>query len=257
MNQFPAAEKLLQSLGITDPRDIDLEAIAYYRGAVVRYRPLDGCEARIVGYGDRAVITVDNRKLPTRRRFSAAHELGHWHYHRGRSLVCRPDDIGNPRRNALDPERVADGYAADLLMPRYLFVPRTNALGAATFEAVETLSDEFGTSLTATAIRLVEHGPEPAILVCHGLQGRRWFNGSPHIPERWFPRDDLDADSFAFDVLHGDDRRSRRVLIGADAWFDRWDANRFELNEQTLKVADDEILTLLVFKDEEMLEDTV
>ena len=95
-----------------------------------------------------------------------------------------------------------------------------------------------------------------------GCGGTRsgWFSGSPRrvpgrIPERWFPREDLDADSYAFDVLHGEDRRTRRVLIGAGAWFDRYCADKFELYEQTFKVADNEILTLLVFKDEVMLEE--
>ena len=71
-------------LGIADPRHIDLEAIAFDQGALIRSGVLDGCEARIVGYGSRAIITVDDRKPLTRRRFSTAHELGHWHYHRGR-----------------------------------------------------------------------------------------------------------------------------------------------------------------------------
>ena len=255
MNGLGPAEQLLQALGVTEPRDIDLEAIAFDQGAVVKYRPLNGCEARIVGFGDRAMITVDNRHRPSRVRFSTAHELGHWHRHRGRSLMCRPDDIGNPRRSPMDPERVADSYAADLLLPRYLFVPRATALGATTFENLETLTDEFSTSMTATAIRLVEYGPEPAMLVCHGPQGRKWFNRPRNIPERWFPQEDLDADSYAFDVLHGEDRRTRRVLIGADAWFDRHCADKFELYEQTFKVANNEILTLLVFKDEAMLEE--
>lgn len=255
MSDLRPAEMLLQDLGVTDPRDIDLEAIAFDQGAVVRFRPLVGCEARIVGYGDRAVISVDNQYHRPRVRFSIAHELGHWHRHRGRSLICRPDDIGNPRRSAIDPERVADAYAADLLLPRYLFMPRANMLGATSIENLEILAQDFSTSKTATAIRLVEYGPEPAMLVCHGPNGRKWFNRPRYVPERWFPREDLDADSYAFEVLYGENRRSRRVLMGADAWFDRRGADRFELYEQTLKVSDDEILTLLVFKSEEMLAD--
>ena len=255
MNGLRPAEQLLQSLGITDPGDIDLEAIAFDQGAIVKYRPLKGCEARIIGYGDRAVITVDNRHLRSRVRFSTAHELGHWHTHRGRSLMCRPEDIGNPSRSPIDPERAADSYAADLLLPRYLFVPMANALGKTTFEALDKLTAKFSVSMTATAIRLVEYGPEPAMLVCHGRLGRKWFNRPRHIPERWFPREDLDADSFAFEVLHGDLRRSRRALIGADAWFDRRGADQFELYEQTFKVSDEEIITILVFKSDEMLED--
>lgn len=249
------AEVLLQSLGITEPKEIDLEAIAYDQGATVRYRRLGGCEARIVGVGNRAVISVDDRTGPARRRFSVAHELGHWHFHRGRSFECRPDDIGNPRRGPLDPERVADGYAADLLMPRYLFVPRANALGKVTVEAADTLSQAFETSLTSTAIRLVEYGPEPALLVCHSRAGRRWFCRNRHVPSRWFPREDLDADSLAFDVLHGDVRRSRRAKMGADAWFDRRDAEQYEVIEQSMKVSNDEILIFVIINDATMLDD--
>ena len=254
MTRPSPAEGLLKYLGVTAARDIDIDAIAYHVGAFIKYRPLDGCEARIVGVDDRAVITVNSGAIPTRRRFSAAHELGHWHHHRGRSFVCRPEDIGNPAKGPLDPERVADGYAADLLMPPYLFTPMANQIGKTTFQAVEDLRKEFNTSITAAAIRLVEYGAEPAMLVCHAENGRRWFCRPRHIPDKWFPRDNLDADSYAMDVLHGDLERSRRVLIGADAWFDRWDAQEYEVYEETCRTIENEILTLLVFKDEEMLE---
>ncbi len=254
MNRLSPAEDLLKNLGVTAAGDIDVEAIAYYAGAIIKYRPLDGCEGRIVGADDRAVITVNSRSIPTRRRFSAAHELGHWNHHRGRSLVCWSDDIGNPAKGPLDPERVADGYAADLLMPRFLFTPMANQIGKVSFQAVEGLRKEFGTSITATAIRLVEYGPEPAMLICHTANGRKWFCRPRQIPEKWFPRNDLDADGYAMDVLHGKAERSRRLLIGADAWFDRWDAQKYELYEETCRTIDDEILTLLVFKDDEMLD---
>jgi hypothetical protein len=72
------AEKLLKDLGITEPKDIDLEAIAWHCGAIVKYRPLRGCEARIVGSGSRAVISIHTEGTNTRKRYSLAHELGHW-----------------------------------------------------------------------------------------------------------------------------------------------------------------------------------
>jgi len=102
---FSQAERLLRSLGVTEPEEIDLEALAWHMGVVkVKYRELDGCEARIVGLGDQAIITVDNRAIPRRRRFSLAHELGHWHLHRGKTLLCRHEDIGE-RRDGNDAER--------------------------------------------------------------------------------------------------------------------------------------------------------
>ena len=253
MNQLSPAEELLKDLGVNVASDIDIEAIAYYVGAVIKYRPLNGCEGRIIGASDRAIITVNRLSIPTRQRFSAAHELGHWHYHRGRSLMCLSDDISNPVKGPSNPERVADGYAADLLMPRFLLRPMAKKIGKVSFQAVEALREEFKTSITATAIRLVEHGPEPAILVCHTAKGRKWFNRSRDIPQKWFPRDELDAYSDAMDVLYGRAERGNRSLIGADAWFDRWDAEKYEPYEETRRIADGEILTLLVFKDAEML----
>jgi Zn-dependent peptidase ImmA (M78 family) len=88
MIALTAAERILKSLGIESPGEIDLEAIAWTRGAVVNYRPLDRCEATIVGSKRRAVIAVNSRSPPDRRRFSLAHELGHWHHHKGRMLFC-------------------------------------------------------------------------------------------------------------------------------------------------------------------------
>lgn len=254
MSHLRPAEELLVSLGVTSSRDIDLEAIAFSTGATVRYRPLEGCEARIVGIGDRAIISVNSRSIPTRKRFSVGHELGHWHHHRGRSFVCRASDIGNPRRSPADPERVADGYSADLLLPPFLFEPLARQIGRTTFKAVDDLREEFKTSLRATAIRLVEHGPEPAMLVCHAKNGRQWFNRPAQIPDKWFPQEQLDGQSYAMDVLYGKVERSRRVLIGADAWFDSREAQRYQLYEESCVASHGEILTILVFKDEEMLE---
>jgi hypothetical protein len=44
-----AAERILHVLGISAPQEIDLEAIAWDQGAIVNYRPLESCEARIIG----------------------------------------------------------------------------------------------------------------------------------------------------------------------------------------------------------------
>lgn len=133
------AEALLQELGITEPGEIDLRAIAYHVGARVRFRALCGCEAHIIGSGARAVITVKEDGSARRKRFSIAHELGHWRYHRGKMLVCRVDEY-RPR-DAQSPEKVADGYAADLLMPRYLFVPRASSIERMSFDAVCRLAE--------------------------------------------------------------------------------------------------------------------
>jgi hypothetical protein len=141
-------------------------------------------------------------------------------------------------------------------MPRYLFGVAARVFPKLNFKTVSDVADIFHTSRSATAIRLVEGGHSPALLVCHGLKGRKWFARGPDVPSRWFPRDDLDADSFAFGVLYGkrpDDPMPRK--IDADAWFDRRDAAKFVIHEQTMRTGAEEILTLILFSDEEMLEE--
>ena len=44
-------------------------------------------------------------------------------------------------------------------------------------------------------------------------------------------------------------------VIGADAWFERAGSDRFEIQEQTIRVGPEETLTLLVFCDAAMLEE--
>lgn len=256
MSSLSPAERVLQELGITDPSEIDLEAIAWHLGARIKFRELDDCEARIIGYRERAVITIDRRSPRRRRRFSIAHELGHWRHHRNRMLMCRSDDIGSRSPRTPRIERVADGYAADLVLPHYLFVPISRQYNRLNFQTVRSLAELFDTSLTATAIRLTESKHSPAVLICHGPGGRKWFTRSPDLPDRWFPQEELDAESFAFELLFGSGQEEAHPrVIGADAWFDRSEAQRYEVHEQSVRIGEDEILTLLTIRDDEMLED--
>ena len=256
MSSLSPAERVLRDLGITDPGEIDLEAIAWHLGARIKRCDLDGCEARIIGHHDRAIIRVNRSSHPRRQRYSIGHELGHWHHHRGRMLICRSEDIGNRKQGKPQLERVADAYAGDLLLPQYLFAPVSRQYAEASFRTVRELGKLFDASLTATAIRLVESRHSPALLVCHGLEGRKWFARSTDVPERWFPRGDLDSESFAFDLLFGQGQEEAHPrLMGADAWFDRDEAQRYELREHSVRTADDEILTLLMLTEDRMLED--
>ena len=255
MTRLTPAERLLQELGITEPKEIDLEAIAFHLGARVRYHRLEGCEARIIGRKDAAIITIGEGCTPRRKRFSLAHEIGHWTHHNGQTLVCRVEE--SRPQDRMSPERVANAFAADLLMPRYLFAPAARAHPKLNFKTVDALAEVFKTSRTATAIRLVDGDHSPALLVCHSSQGHKWFTSAPSVPSRWFPKDTLDAESFAFGVLCGgnaDDAMPRK--IGAEAWFDRWEAANHEVHEQTIRTGEDEILTLILISDPRMLDDS-
>lgn len=251
MNHLTPAERILIGLGVTDPKDIDLEAIAWTRGAVVRFRHLEKCEAMIVGSWRRAIITVNENSLPVRQRFSIAHELGHWHHHRGRILFCGAREIGNPAHSPLNPEHQADEFASDLLLPSFLFHPRIAKLKRITLASARELAGEFQASLTATLIKLVKSNSFPLLVVCHGNQRRRWFKRALIVPDWWFPRDELDPDSFAFELLFaGAAESSFPRKIGAAAWFDFRNADRYEIHEQSFLLPNQEVLTVLTIPEE-------
>jgi len=180
----PPAECLLHDLGITEPFEIDVEVIACAVGVTVRYRRLDVGDARIVGLGDRAIITVDDRASRVRQRFSVAHELGHWHHHRGRRLICH---VAEQQDGAAGCEREADGYAADLLMPRFMLGPLVAGVPMS-FGLVYQVASTFGVSAMAAALRLADVHPAAFALVVEEVDGRRWFRRSTALNPRWFVR---------------------------------------------------------------------
>lgn len=246
MSAVSPAERLLMQLGVLRAQDIDLDAIAWHLGAAVKYRHMDSADGTIVGSLSRAVIAINSSTIPTRQRFSLAHELGHWHHHRGRVLFCGPNDIGNFAGGPLDPERQADAFASDLILPGYLVRPTISKMKKATLALAREIADEFKASMTATLIKVLNENCFPILLVCHGKYGRRWFSRANMIPQWWFPREDLDVQTFAFDILHNgkpEDTFPRKN--GAGAWFEFRNVDRYEIYEQSFPLPSDEVLTVL------------
>jgi Zn-dependent peptidase ImmA (M78 family) len=247
---YRAPATILDELGITEPSEIDVEAIAQYCGATIVYESLDGSAARILGAGDRAIITVDAGSARPRQRFSAGHELGHWMRDRGKvAFSCVDADLLREWDDD-NPERRANRYAADLLLPRKMVekVARGMPLN---FGSARELSETFTTSLIATAIRLVELGTLPGMLICTERAGRKWFVRSPLIPETLWPLKAPGAGAIAARILAGTATSSRKPeVVDADDWIDHPDAKQYEILEDSRQVSDGLVMTMLWWKDE-------
>lgn len=255
MSDLTAAERLLKSLGIQGPEEIDLPAIAWHLGVLaIRECPLDGCEARIVGRGSNAIISVKQGGNRHRQRFSICHELGHWHYHRGQTLYCKAIDIRD-REVSQAKEKVANGFASNLILPPYILSNVVRDFRTIDVKAIREIAEIFDASMSATAIKLVRSGALAGMVICHGKAGKRWHMPSPQVSPTWHPKTELDQSSPAFDMIFStrqDQPSAKRV--GAHQWFDRRDAERFQVTEQSFKVAKAEALTVLTFTDPKMLE---
>jgi Zn-dependent peptidase ImmA (M78 family) len=249
-----AAEELLTELGISDPADIELEAIARCVGVDVQYRRLANCEAQIIGYKDRAIVYVSPDTSPRRKRFSTGHELGHWHHHHGRSFVCRASDIGKPFDDkSKDAERQADAYAGDLILPPFMITPRLERLGEISLDGIAELASQFKASVTATAIRTVRMTRQPLILVAHNLFGRMWQWPSITAGQMRV-RDDVDARSMVFAAMTGGNKAPKARKEPAHYWFDRRHIERFDVKVQSFRTLEGEVLTLLRVLDPTMVE---
>lgn len=248
-------EELLANCFVDHPDDIDLEVIAFKEGLEVRDEALDGCEASLVGYGNKGIIKVAPGVSPERRRFSIAHEVGHWERHRGQSFSCRVEE------RALDKavrskEREADDYAAELMMPVNLFTEAIRSIKTrVSLGLISDLGKTFRASFPAAAIRYAELSGEPVVLVFTGVgTNRRWSSKSKRVPEHLWLAGQLDSDSFASDLRAAAPDTKRQGKMPAEVWFDCIQEDKYELEEFSLR-AQEGIYTLLYLSDEGLLQE--
>lgn len=249
------AEARIAELGIRDPEDLDVEAIAADAGVAVRYESLDGCEATLVGFGRRAIATVRRSAVRGRERFSVGHELAHWELHRGRSFRCRVDEpVLNLESNVVL-EREADEFSSHLLMPKPLFNPRVLAQRWPTIAQLQDIAETFQTSQAATLIRLARVDTLPVIVASYSLDARLWYCAARHVPRRWRLKSALDRDSFAHELL----TRGTPTLVprkqSADAWFDNDEADEYEVLEQCVPGMPGKALIILYLVEPEMFDE--
>lgn len=248
---FRSPDALLEDLGITEPEELDMRAIAQHCQATILYKPLQGCAARITGNEDRAIITIDSNSRIERQQFSAGHELGHWMFDRGKmSLFSCEEKIFLKEWSSTNPETRANRYASDLLLPALMFKPRAKTYLRVDFDTVKALAKTFTTSLTATAIRLVEHRPLPAMLVCSSPSGIEWSVRGDAAKTLW-PQTPGPY-TYVHDILNGQ-KDEASGDIEASAWFDHPLAHHSYLHEHTIRSYQGSVLSLLWWKDESML----
>lgn len=171
------------------------------RGAFVREEQMDGASARLVVQGRKGIISIPPTRNPGRRRFSIAHELGHFEMHSESQSFwsCTDKDLStfggagvdaeddpevvadeeaseeglteraeapklDPAERRLLQEKEANAFAAELLMPERLI---RSALphGRPRLEMIQDLSRQFEVSWLAMAYRFFEMLSEPCLMI--------------------------------------------------------------------------------------------
>lgn len=122
-------------------------------------------------------IIYNEASRPERRRFTIAHELGHFLMPlHGANAQCAKADMGVVTTS--DPNRAreaeANRFAASLLMPRGLFLQHIRSLGAPEIEHVVKLAGDYEVSKEAAVRRYIDLCDDPLAVIFsqNGVAGR-------------------------------------------------------------------------------------
>jgi hypothetical protein len=195
LNSFKAAARILtwlQAAGrLTLPIDLDLVRLMlpetpFGRGTVIKEPTAltwNASEGALVRNSDNHAewgIFVNPKARPVRKRFTVAHELGHFVLHRKTQSTfnCDKESVYSGIDTLKQIEREADDFASNLLMPGDLLRDRIGGKRI-DFHLLGALAKEFGVSLEAMCIRLVKYTEQRAVLVYwdHGFLKYQWPSG--------------------------------------------------------------------------------
>ena len=166
------ARRVLVETALERATPVPVEKIANALDVRIVDGELSGASAALIRVGDRARIRVSPRNTyPGQRRFTIAHELGHFVLGHSSALVCNDEHS----IASCDPvqEREADVFASEILMPEHA-AGRYCEVSPVNWSAVRRLADAFSTSIVASAIRFAELASERCAVVMSQRRQVRW-----------------------------------------------------------------------------------
>lgn len=214
------AINLLNNLGWTAPGDMTIEEIAWACGLIVTKKQMDGSEGRIIMSSDEAIISVNSAiTYQPKINYIIAHEIGHARQHRGLKFFSDSDKTLNEWYAKGIHEKEANEFASELLMPSHLFIKKVKArkldLGV-----IESASEYFGSSKTATFLRYKDLGDYPLMVIFIENGIIKWKQPSHDFPFTWLPKDSkLPALTVAGDYFYHNVKEEKPAKVDAIEWF--------------------------------------
>jgi len=163
------ARRLLeQSQALALP--VNLDAITDFLGLTVLTKRLEDEYSGFLAVAEKTIV-VNSQHSPVRRRFTAAHEIGHYQLHRKKkpNLPAFIDRAVYFRRSSGDDsvgvdhrmEMQANAFAAGLLMPEFLldeYLDKHPDVDIGQTAGIKQMADEFEVSRQAMDYRLRNRG---------------------------------------------------------------------------------------------------
>ena len=146
------------------------------------------------------------------------HELGHHELHLGidQTFACTSVDMDDYKRLPL--EREANHFSAAILMPPVMLLDAIDD-EPPSIAAVRRVAPRFGTSLTATALRLSKLTDERAAVILSSKSGVVWAFPNSRFGfgiDKRLPR--LSPHGYAYDVLRDQPAQEQPSEVDGDTW---------------------------------------
>lgn len=149
------------------------------------------------------MISIGHAPSVGRQRFSLGHEIAHLICDKNTgSFKCAKEDISPKNAEVRSVEAFANNFASQLILPDYLVNPWMHGKKV-TLDVAAKLAEDFCSSRTAAAIKVVKRAPRAVCLVCHDQKGRVWFQKNSKFPHDFFIVDQLHQETSAFQMAFG------------------------------------------------------
>lgn len=199
--------------------------------------PFAACLVRTAGWSG---IVLPNGQAAGRRRFSIAHELGHYHIptHSHVSGFCTDADLRASESDSRLQEWEANDFAAELLMPRRLFAADANARSISIASAVTLAGPSFyDVSVMASTLRIVDTTRHAAAIVVSANGRVQWSRKSDSF-KLWLPgpREQLHHDTMAAASFRRVEVSEEPRPVPLASWVERPGSTCGELLESTYRI---------------------
>lgn len=231
-------------------RTCDLSAIAAEDGIeIIEARTRDpGWTACLLRTEHCGLISCQPGQNTGRRRFSIAHELGHFHmptHRRSGQFACGPAELEATEGYGPEEEWEANSFAAYLLMPRKQFRRDCKEMPIS-FESARELARIYNVSITAAARRMIELTSEHCALVA--TEGRQvtWQDRNEYYWRMTTRGQEVRPRTFAAGIYDGADPNPAPKRVEPHAWINEGTAGDLLLVESTHAVpSQNQVLSLL------------
>lgn len=175
------ARQILVSAGIDSIpalTSLKLKDLIQARGAYYEEIELDGKDGRIVTHKDRSVISINKFITDTgKKRFTAAHELGHFELHKSLSVNAdTPYELCDWYQKG-GHEKEANDFASELLMPTKMFREECKGKKFGP-NLIEHLTNTFIVSRTAVILKAAKLAIHPMCIFCSKDNKVSWWKMS-------------------------------------------------------------------------------